>query len=131
MHFSEDVEPTEISPAFNSPDTCMNLIRVLLSSVKKKDCQILFDRINDFLSSKHDAYPFFHFYNAALDIIKSKLGKPPVVSVSKKRPPSNCCHISFNNKSLDFINIHRILRDKAVINALPPNLRHDIPTVID
>ena len=22
MHFYEDVEPTEISPAFNSPDTC-------------------------------------------------------------------------------------------------------------
>ena len=22
MHFFEDVEPTEISPAFNSPDTC-------------------------------------------------------------------------------------------------------------
>ena len=22
MHFFEDVEPTEISPAYNSPDTC-------------------------------------------------------------------------------------------------------------
>ena len=37
MHFSEDVEPTEISPAFNSPDTCMwKLIWFLLEILKER-----------------------------------------------------------------------------------------------
>ena len=31
---------------------------------------------------------------------------------------------------MDFINIHKILRDKDTINALPHDLRNDIPTVI-
>ena len=108
----------------------MNLVRVLLTSLKKSSCRVLFDRINDFLANKHDSYPYFQFFYAALDIIKSKIGKPPSHRVSKKAAPSNRCHISFNNKALDFININRILRSNDVVNTLPTNLRSDSPTVV-
>ena len=108
----------------------MNLVRVLLTSLKKSSCRVLFDRITDFLSTKHDSYRYFQFFYAALDIIKSKIGKPPSPRVSKKTAPTNRCHISFNNKALDFININRILKDKEVINTLPSNLRSDSPTIV-
>ena len=108
----------------------MNLIRVLLSSLKKSSCRILFDRITDFLSTKHDSYRYFQFFSAALDIVKSKIGKPPSPRASNKSAPTNRCHISFNNKALDFININRILKSKDVVNTLPINLRSDSPTVV-
>ena len=108
----------------------MNLVRVLLASVKKSSCRVLFDRVTDFLSTKHDSFRYFQFFYAALDIIKSKIGKPPSHRVSKKTAPTNRCHISFNNKALDFININRILKDKEIVNTLPSNLKSDSPTVV-
>ena len=108
----------------------MNLIRVLLSSLKKAHCRILFDRINDYLSEKNDTYLFTQYFEAALDIIKHKIGKPPPAVSSKKSAPSNCCHIKFSNKALDFINPQRIFKSKDVRDALPHDLRNDNPTVI-
>ena len=108
----------------------MNLIRVLLTSLKKTQCRVLFSRISDFLSSKHDSFLFTQFFNAALDIIQAKIGKPADPSPSSKSPPSNCCHIKFDNKALDFINLNKIFKDKQVRDALPRNLRDDVPTVV-
>ena len=96
----------------------MNLIRVLLSSLKKAQCRILFDRITDFLSTKHDTYRFFQFFDAALDILKSKIGKPDIIPPSCKAPPSNPLHIVFTNKAIDYISLQKILRDKDVSQAL-------------
>ena len=107
-----------------------NLIRVLLSSLKRSSCRILFGKISDFISNKHDTYRFFQFWYAALDIIRFKIGKPSQSVKSKKAAPANRCHISFNNKALDFISFGRILRDKEVIKALPSNLRQDSPTIV-
>ena len=92
--------------------------------------RVLRIRVNDVLSDKHDTLLYFQFFNAALDIIKSKIGKPTIIPVSKKHPPTNRCHITFNNKALDFINIHKIMKDKDVRNALPLNLRDDTPTIV-
>ena len=108
----------------------MNLIRVLLSSLKKEQCRLLFDRINDFLSAKHDTYRFVQFFEAALDIVKFKIGQPPSVSSQKKAPPTNRCHIAFDNKAVEYINLQKILHDKDVRLALPRNLKNDTPTVI-
>ena len=108
----------------------MNLIRVLLSSLKKSHCRILADRINDYLLEKHDTFRFSQFFSAALDICQYKIGTPSFIQNKNKPPPSNCCHIKFNNKAMDFINIHKIIRDKRVINSLPHEVRNDIPTVI-
>ena len=108
----------------------MNLIRVLLSSLRKAHCRILYDRVNDFLSAKNEDYLWFQFFDAALDIIKSKIGKPEIIPSSFKAPPSNPLHIEFNNKALDFISLQKILRDKDISSALPSELRKDTPTVI-
>ena len=108
----------------------MNLIRALLSSLNKPHCRLLFDRINDYISSKPDSYLYFQYFLAALDLLKYKIGNPSLEKNCKKQPPSNTCHILFNNKAIDSINIHRILRDKGVCKTLPPDLRKNSPTVV-
>ena len=54
----------------------MNLIRVLLSSLKKVSYKKLGEIINDFLQNKHDNFLFSHYFIAALDIITSHILKP-------------------------------------------------------
>ena len=65
-----------------------------------------------------------------LDIIKSKIGNPPIATTSPKKSPSNICRIAFNNKAIDFINIHKILKDNDTLQALPNKLRDDVPMVV-
>ena len=113
----------------NLPNT-MNLVRVLLSSVKKSNCRILFDKITSFLSEKHDSYRFSQYFLAALDIVKSKIGNPPIPTKPNKRTPSNICRISFSNKAIDFININKILKNDEVLQTLPDNLKNDSPMVV-
>ena len=108
----------------------MNLIRVLLCNLKKANCRHLLDSINEFLSTKHDTFLNMQYFTAALDILKSKIGKPPEVPVVNKKRPSNYLRMTFNNKALDFINLQRILKDKEVVDALPVSLRCDLPTVV-
>ena len=108
----------------------MNLIRVLLSSLKKSNCKILYGRISDYLADKHDSFLYVQYFQAALDIISSKLGKPPIQPLIEKKPPSNRCHIVFDNKAIDFINVQKILRDKEVLKSLPVHLRNDTPMVV-
>ena len=111
------------------PNT-MNLIRVLLMSLKKAQCRILFDRISEFLSEKSETFRYTQYFAATLDILKSNIGKPQIPSTANKCPLTNCCHIKFSNKAIDFINIQKILRNKEVRNALPVHLRDDTPTVV-
>ena len=108
----------------------MNLIRVLLSSLKKGHCKILFNSLQDFLSSKHDSFRYVQYFDAALDIIKSKIGKPLESSTSPRSSPTNCCHIEFDNKALDFINLNKIFKDKNIRSTLPSSLKDDLPTVV-
>ena len=108
----------------------MNLIRVLLSSLKKSLCRILFDKITEHLSEKHDSFSYFQYFQAALDILTSKLGSPPVHSSSIKKAPKNRCHVKFHNKAIDFINIQRILRNQDVKDMLPSELKEDTPMVV-
>ena len=108
----------------------MNLIRVLLSSLKKSSCRLLYDIITDHLAEKHESFLYPQYFLAALDILSSKLGSLPIQPNSSKQPPSNRCHVFFNNKAVDFINLQRILRNKDVVNALPHNIRKDSPMVV-
>ena len=84
----------------------------------------------DFLSTKHDIYRCVQYFEAALDIIKFKIGQPPAVLSHKKAPPSNRCHVAFDNKAVEYINLQKILRDKDIRLALPRHLKNDTPTVI-
>ena len=104
----------------------MNLVRALLSS----QCKLLYDRIIDYLSCKSDTYLYSQYFEAAIDLIKFKIGNPQFKDKAKKERPSNSCHIHFDNKALDFINPHRILRDKNVRQALPTNLRMNHPSIV-
>ena len=108
----------------------MNLIRVLLTSLKKSNCKTLFGKITDYLAEKHDSFLYVQYFQAALDILSSKLGKPPTQHITEKKIPSNRCHIVFDNKAIDFINVQKILRDKEVVKSLPSYLRNDSPVVV-
>ena len=59
------------------------------------------------------------YFRAAMDILFPKVDKIHV-QPKVKSPPSNRCHIKFDNKALDFINSQQILRNKDVIKSLPP-----------
>ena len=107
----------------------MNLIRTLLSSLRKASCKILLDSINEYLLSKHDSYLYSQYFRAALDILSSKVDRIHVQPKTKS-PPSNRCHIKFDNKALDFINLQQILHNKDVIKSLPLGLRKDSPMVV-
>ena len=108
----------------------MNLIRVLLSSLKRSLCRKLYDSITTFLSNKHENYRFSQFFLAALDIVKFKIGTPDIVNKPSKKLPSNICRITFVNKAIDFINPHRILKNNDVVEDLPPHLREESPMIV-
>ena len=108
----------------------MNLIRVLLSTLKKSNCKTLYGRISEYLVDKHDSFLYIQYFQAALDILSSKLGKPSTPPPIVKNTPSNGCHILFDNKAIDFINVQRIFRDKEVLNSLPTDLRKNSPMVV-
>ena len=114
----------------NNIKNSMNLVRALLSSLRKSSCKILFDKITEFLASKHDSFLYAQYFLASLDILSSKLGTLPDIEIAEKRFPSNRCHIVFNNKAIDFINIQRIFRDKEVVELLPNDLKKDTPMVV-
>ena len=107
----------------------MNLIRTLLSSLRKSSCKLLLDSINEYLLSKHDSYLYTQYFRAALDILSSKVDRIQV-QPKVKSLPSNRCHIKFDNKAVDFINLQQILHNKDVIKSLPPGLRKDSPMVV-
>ena len=54
----------------------MNHIRIQLTSMKKSSLRKLHTLLNDEVSSKADNFVFAQWYNAAIDIIESKLYKP-------------------------------------------------------
>ena len=108
----------------------MNLVRVLLSSLRKSSCKQLFTIITDHITEKHDTFLFSQYFDAALDILASRLGTLPIQQSPRKTSPSNRCHVTFNNKAIDFINVQKILSDKDVVNCLPHDLRNDTPVVV-
>jgi len=108
----------------------MNLIRVLLSSLKKSSCKFLSNSITEYLSEKHDSFLFYQFFLAALDILSSKLGFHHLQHRLNKKSPSNRCHILFNNKAIDFINVQKIFHDKDVSSLLPHDLKNNTPVVV-
>ena len=68
-----------------------------------------------------DSLPDFIFslyYHQAIDLIESKTYKP-LPPKPKKKPSQNVCSIFFENKSVEFINIARILRDPDIVKSLP------------
>ena len=107
----------------------MNLVRVLLSSLKKSSYKKLGDIINDFLLDKNDNFPFSQFFLAALDIVSEHVCKPSP-SVTRKQPNRFRLNISFCNKGIDYINLPQIVNNPDVIKLLPPTFKNESPMVV-
>ena len=104
-------------------------IRVSVSSFKKKDLKILADKVNDIISSS-DESQFSQWYSIIIDLIDSKLYKPRPPKV-RKSAPSNTCHIFFDSKAVEKINLPKILNNPALSSAIPISAnKFDKPTVV-
>ena len=108
----------------------MNFIRYSLASMKKSSLKLVADLVNDYLATPKSNFNHLQWYLAILEIIECKLYKPPKEKV-KHSPSSNICHVIFENKAIELINLARIFHDNDVINALPriPE-KFDTPTVV-
>ena len=65
----------------------------------------------------------------ALDIIDSKIFKPPI-SKAKRKAATNISKISFPNKGVELINIPRIFHDPLAKPCLPIDTKFDGPTAV-
>ena len=105
-------------------------IRSCLSVMNKKNLKETAFQINEFLSSTDDDFIYFQWYKLALDIIESKLYKPPK-PMKKKSIPKYKLNIEFVSKALNFINLPQILRSTNVKENSPILMEEtDVPMVV-
>ena len=64
------------------------------------------------------------WYLFILDIMDTKLYKPPTVK-EKKKAPKNICVLPFVNIGLEKINLSKIIRSPELINLLPEKLHSE------
>ena len=122
-------ENLKIMLADNLPNA-MNHIRIQLTSMKKSSLRKLHTLLNDEVSSKADNFVFAQWYNAAIDIIESKLYKP-LPPKKRRPPPENTCSVFFHNKAIELINLSHIFHDPDVIQAHPSIAdKFPVPSVI-
>ena len=110
------------------PNT-LNYIRVSIASLKKSELKRVANLINDKINER-SSNAFDQWYFAALDLIESKIYKPP--KIKEKRPsPENICNVHFSNKGIEAINLTAILNHKDVVSCLPSGIsKFDPPTVV-
>ena len=108
----------------------LNFIRYNLASMKKANLKKLADLVTEELSSVDDNFPYIQWYYVILDIVDTKFFKPPKVK-PKRTPPKNVCHVSFDNKAIEMINLSSILNSSSVTNTIPSSAKNFItPTVL-
>ena len=85
--------------------------------------------LREFLLTKKD--PMVPWPKMCVDIIDSKLYKPPPVK-PKRKVPKHKFNMIFSSKAYDFIKLPGILRSQTSIGKLPPNsvLENEIPMVV-
>ena len=85
--------------------------------------------LNEALNEPNNSI-YSQWYKMSLDIIDSKLFKPPCTA-KKKAYPKNICKIMFDSKAIELINLPRIFNDSTVKEVIP-NLpsKFEIPTVV-
>ena len=96
----------------------LNFIRVSVTSFKKKELKKLADAVNDTLSNSDCQFIFHQWYSVILDLIDTKLYKPKAAKV-RKSSPSNICHVFFDNKAVERINLPKILNDPSLNSTIP------------
>ena len=114
----------------NNLHDAINYIRISVSTMKKSVLKKLYDNVIDILADQSCDCKFSHWYSAILDLIDSKMYKPPA-DKPKKTPPTNLCHIFFDNKGIEKINLAKIFHDPSILNAIPSVAKKfETPTVI-
>ena len=107
-----------------------NFIRVALFSMHKKQLKELANKFRDLLEDKGDDYMCLQWCLMAIDIINTRLYKPPPVK-PKRKPPKFSIRIPFTSKAMDFINLPRILRSDIIKEGRPAVMTDDdIPMVV-
>ena len=108
-----------------------NYLRISISGLKKCHLKRLHNHITtSYLLPSHDHDPYEHFYHLAIDMIDTKLYKPPPER-NKRKPPRYKLTIPFTNKAFDYINLPSILRSDACSDVFPNFLvEDDIPMVV-
>ena len=114
----------------NNLHDALNYIRISISSMKKSMLKQLANTINGELTDQPLDFEFNHWYSAILDLIDSKMYKPKPPK-PKRSPPTNLCHIFFDNKGIEKINLARIFHDDSIQKSIPSIAKKfDTPTVI-
>ena len=110
-------------------DEAAKLIRVSLANMRKKELKGLAGYItNSVLDEEMELYSIW--FKMTLDIIETKIYKPPPVK-PKRKIPKYRISIPFVNKAMDFINLPQIIRSKEAKDSMPSILNDDdIPMVV-
>ena len=108
----------------------MNLIRVLLSSLRKSHLKKVGYIFSDFLDSKSDNFLFHQYFYAALDVISPRLDIPNLENIPKKHIPRYRCNVTFSNKGIDFVNLPKLLSSKDILDLLPHSHSNKAPMVV-
>ena len=105
-----------------------NYFRTLLASLKKKQLKKLALSLKNCAGS----HAFKQWITMALDIIDTQLYVPIPPKPKRKRPKFQL-KLCFNNKSFDFINLAKILRDrevKEIVHRTDGFEEDDIPSIV-
>ena len=105
----------------------INFARVSLLAMNKTNLKKTAVLLNELINKGNNVK--LQWTLAALDIIESKIYKPPI-NKPKRKPPSNICKIHFDNKGIEYINVSRIFHEQSVKSALPNHINFDTPTVV-
>ena len=106
-----------------------HFLRVSLFSMRKADLNKIAQRINEMLL-EDECVLFNTWYRMALDIIETRIYKPPPEK-KKKKIPKYKVTIPFVNKAMDFINLPKLLRSNELQCNMPPVMEDgDIPMVV-
>ena len=106
-----------------------HFLRVSLFSMRTKDLKVIAQCINEMLLDDHFIL-FSIWYKMALDIIETRIYRPPPEK-KKKKIPKYKISIPFVNKAMDFINLAKLLRSADSLSNIPPVMKEsDIPMVV-
>lgn len=127
-HGNNDMTPDRFITEFkkklhHSLKDVANFIRVSLSSMKKSYLKSVFDTLDTEFNSVPSDFSYTQWYMVVFDFIESKLYKPPKQK-PKRKVPENICSIFFDNKSVEMINLGKILSDVSLKEHLGPLVKN-------
>ena len=114
---------------YNLKDT-INFIRISITTMKKSQIKLLGSKVLRETLYRQDDYHFQQWYSVVKDIIDCKLIKEKTVR-RKRTTPTNICHIDFDNKAVEMLNLTSIFKSPSAKNSIPSLAKDfDVPTVV-